>query len=171
MEIRRTNRASGFTLVEFMVAVLISMIAIFAIGVVLIDSPRSFKHSYGRAQCDIVTQGYAARRLFDATVRKSIGASLKVPEDGKWLEVSHFGDEGSTFADRYSLLYVSNGQLNVQRGQLDAKGVKKSQDTWAVCDNVTACTFKQRGRSVRMVLSLEDERSSQTVVCSAVMHN
>jgi hypothetical protein len=171
MEIRRIKNTYGFTLVELMVAMLILIIAISAIGIVFVDSPRSFRHSYGRAYSDVVTQGYAARSLFDKTIRKGIGTSLKISDDGKWLGIFYFGDEDSTLADTYSFLYVIDGKLKVQTGQFIGMGVKNERSTRVLCDNVKDCTFKQRGRSVHMILSLEDELSSQTVVCSAVMHN
>ena len=66
------------------------------------------------------------------------------------------------------LFYTANGNLNVEYGQLDPK---ETLSTETVCGNVSGCMFKQLGRSIQMILKLDNGTQTNTVVSSAVTHN
>jgi len=167
----KSKKAAGFTLVELMVAVLISIIVVFAIGMVMAEGPRGFKDSYERAYSDVVTQSYVAQRFFDATVRKASSSTIVVGDGKDWIEVSYYTNEDVAFPNRFVRIYLANEQLMAQMSQLGTSGDSIAQDRRTICENVSDCYFNTTGRSVHMILKLDDGNSAQTVVTSAVMHN
>ena len=158
----------GFTLIELAVTVVISTIVIIGIGVVLADSQRSWNKMYNRVYSDVATDGYVARKMFDAVIRKASREKLLVDEDGNWLEVYYYADGSSTVIDRYARFYETGGQLNIEYGKLDPREILTTQ---TVCENVSDCVFKGAGRSAQMILTLDNGSQTVTVASSAVMHN
>jgi hypothetical protein len=70
--------------------------------------------------------------------------------------------------DRYARFYAADGDLNFEYGQLDPR---VTLDVETVCSNVSACTFKQAGQSIQMILTLDNGTQTNTVVSSAVAQN
>jgi len=123
---------------------------------------------YNRTYADVVTDGHVATRTFDALMRKAQGEGVLLGDDGSWVEVGYYADEDSAAVDHYARLYEDGGSLNVEHGQLNPRTTLASQ---TICQNVTGCTFRQSGRSIQMILTLNDGTQTNTIVSSAVMHN
>ena len=139
-----------------------------AIGVVIVDGQTGWNTMYDRLYSDVVTDGYVARKKFDVVMRRASRGQSLVDSDGAWIEVYSYASPSSTVVDRYSRFYVSNGDLNLEYGQVDPRSTL-SVDT--VCGNVSACTFQQVGTSTQMTLTLDNGAQTNTVISSAVTHN
>ena len=165
---KRTRAPRGFTLVELMITTVIMIIVGLAIGVVIVDGQTGWNTMYDRMNSDVVTDGYVARKKFDVIMRSASRGQSLVAGDGSWIEVYSYASPSSTVVDRYSRFYVSDGDLNLEYGQLDPRATS-SVDT--VCGNVINCTFKQVGTSTQMTLTLDNGTHTNTIVSSAVTHN
>jgi len=165
---KRPRARKGFTIVELMITTVIMISVGLAIGVVIVDGQTGWNTMYDRMNSDVVTDGYVARKKFDVVMRiANMGQSL-VDADGAWIEVYSYASPSSTVVDRYSRFYVSDGDLNLEYGQVDPR-VTLSIDT--VCGNVSDCTFQQVGTSTQMTLTLDNRTHTNTIVSSAVTHN
>jgi hypothetical protein len=150
------------------IAIAIIIIVVLAIGMVLVDGQRGWSTQYDRIYSDVVTDGYVARKKFDAVIRRASGERLLLDDAGSWIEVYYYADDTSTVVDRYARFYVANDTLNVEYGQLSPKTTLSVE---TVCGNVSSCVFKQAGKSVQMILKLDNGDQDNTIVCSAVTHN
>jgi prepilin-type N-terminal cleavage/methylation domain-containing protein len=168
MNKRKSKAAGGFTLVELVITAAIMSIVALAIGVVIVDGQSSWNVMYDRVNGDVITDGYVARTKFDAVMRKASREKLLLGDSGGSIEVYYYADDSSTVPDRYARFYTSDGDLNIECGQLDPR-TTLSVDT--ICGNVSACTFMQVGRSVQMILTLDNGTQKNTVVSSAVTQN
>ena len=151
-----------------MIAATISMITIFSVGIVLSDGHRGYTAMYDRIYSDVVADSHVARRVFDSVIRKSSSQGFSIDSGGQWVEVCHYADDSSTSLDRYAKFYVSDGDLLVEYGQL---GPKTTLSVEVICNDVSSCAFRYNGRSVRMILTVNDDSQELTTVTSAVMHN
>jgi prepilin-type N-terminal cleavage/methylation domain-containing protein len=158
----------GFTLVEVVISTVLAGIVVFSVGVVLVDGPRGWRVMYDRINSDVVTDGHVATKMFEAVVRKADGENFLVDDNGNWIEVYYYEDEGSVVADRYVRFYEADGELNVEYGKLCPKQTLSVQP---VCGNVSDCVFRVAGRSAQMILTLDDGTQANTVVACGVMHN
>jgi len=158
----------GFTIIELVIAMAVAIIPIFAIGIILSDSQRGWNSMYERVHSDVVTDSYFARKMFDAITRKANWEKITLAEDGSWVEVYYYANDDSTILDRYARFYQAEGDLNVEHGDL---GTGEILTTYTACRNVSNCTFKVVGRSVQMILTLDNGNQTLTTVSSAVMHN
>lgn len=165
---KRQVASRGFTIVELIITALIIAIVGFAIGAVVVDAQSTWNNMYDKMNSDVITDGYIARRKFDTVMRKASSQSYLLDSSGGWIEVYYYASDSSTLVDRYARFYVSDDELNFEYGQL---GPRKTLDVETVCKNVSECTFKQVGRSVQMILKLDDKTQTNTVVSSAVTHN
>jgi hypothetical protein len=160
---------SGFTLTELVASTIIAVIVISGVGILMVDSQTGWNKMYNRAYGDVVTSSYVARSTFDSVTRKADWEKYDIAEDGSWLEVYYHADSNSTVVDRYATFsYDGSSDLAIEYGQLDPKETLSAK---VVCENVTYCVFKTSGRSVQMILTLDDGSQSATVVSSSVMHN
>lgn len=164
----KTTNTKGLTIIEVMVAVLMLGVVILGIGMVLADSQRGWNDMYNRVYSDVVTGGHVARRVFDSTVRKAGKDYISLADDGSWVQVQYYQDDTSTDFDRYARFYVDGEELKLDRGTLDPFA---SLGTTTVCPNVSSCVFSRIGKSVQMVLELDNGSEQLTVVTSAVAHN
>jgi Tfp pilus assembly protein FimT len=165
---KRQTGLKGFTLVELMITMVVMIIVASAIGVVLIDNQRGWSNMYGRINSDVTTDGFVARKKFDAVVRNSSSEKISVDPVGTWIELYYYASSASTVVDRYVRFYEADGDLNVEYGTL---GPKVTLSVKTICSNVSACTFKQVGRSAQMILTLDNGTQTNTVVTSAVTQN
>ncbi len=165
---KRLAASLGFTLVELIIAMAIMLIVVLAICIALVDGQRGWSIQYDRIYSDVITDGYVARRKFDAVMRSASGDKFLLDDAGSWIEVYYYADDTSTVVDRYARFYVANGNLNVEYGQLDPKATLTIE---TVCGNVSNCTFAQLGRSIQMICTLDDGTRTNTVISSAVTHN
>ena len=160
--------AWGFTLVELMVTALIMVIVGAAIGVVIVDGQTGWNVMYDRINSDIAADGYVARKKFDVVMRRASRGQSVLAGDGSWIEVYSYASSASSVVDRYWRFYVSDGDLNLEYGQL---GPRVTLDVETVCSNVSECTFGQTGQAVQMTLTLDNGTRTNSVVSSAVKHN
>ena len=165
---KRPRAPRGFTLVELMITTVIMITVGLAIGVVIVDGQNGWNNMYDRMNSDVVTEGYVARKKFDVVMRSASRGHFLVAGDGTWIEVYSYASPSSTVVDRYSRFYVSEGDLNLEYGQVDPRATLGVE---TVCGNVSACTFKQAGTSTQMTLTLDNGTQTNTVVSSAVTHN
>ena len=165
---KRLTASRGFTIIELLIATAVMVIVVLAIGVALVDGQRGWSIQYDRIYSEVVTDGYVARRKFDAVTRTASRDRFLLDPAGSWVEVYYYADDTSTVVDRYARFYTANGDLNIEYGQLDPK-VTLSTET--VCGNVTVCTFEQLGRSIQMILKLDNGTQTNTIISSAVANN
>ncbi len=159
---------NGFSSIELVVTIAITVIPILVVGFILVDSNRGWHDMYDRIHSDVAEGSYVAAKKFDALVRRASKDTVLLDGDGKWVEVYYRQDGDSTVVDRYAFFYVAGGNLMVEYGQLYPRATLTTQ---IVCKNVSDCVFKQVGQSIQMVLKLDDGTHANSVVSSAVMHN
>jgi prepilin-type N-terminal cleavage/methylation domain-containing protein len=171
MNMVKRNRPAarfGFTVVELMMTMAIMAIVGLAIGVVIVDGQSSWNVMYDRANSDVVTQGYAARKKLDAVIRGASRQRFVIANNGSWIEAYTYESDKSTEVDRYWRFYVADGDLLAEYGQAEPRATL-SVDT--VCENVSACTFSQNGKAIQMTLTLDDGTQTNTIVSSVYAHN
>ena len=151
-----------------MTAVAISVIVLLGISIALYDSQHGWNTTYNRVYSDVVTGGHVAQRAFDAIVRKSSNQWLLIDDDGLWVEVYYYADPNSVLIDRYARFYESNGNLCIEHGNRNPRQILSVD---AICSNVTSCSFHQTGRSLQMILTLDNCRERLITTTSAVLHN
>jgi hypothetical protein len=164
----RTRNRKGLTVIELMLATVFLGLVVLALGMVLADSHRGWIAMYNRVYSDVVTDGHVARRVFDSIIRKASRNHILVDSAGAWVDVRYYQDSSSAVLDRYARFYTSGDDLLVEYGTLDpmeALGTRK------LCSNVSSCAFDRVGKSVQMVLKLDNSSETATVVSSAVAHN
>jgi len=171
MKKKNANR-KGFTIVELMIATGLSSIVIIGIGMLLVDSHRSWNRMYSRTYSGISSDSHVARRRFDSVVRNASTQGILLADDGSWVEVYYYSDPNATVVDRYARFFTYSGldsnQLLIEHGVVQPR---QTLTTETVCDNVASCVFKSAGNSAQMVLMLSDGSETATIVASAVMHN
>jgi hypothetical protein len=123
----------------------------------------------------VVVGSQIAARTFDRIVRKSSIDLSELAADE--VKACYYADSNSLLVDRYSRFYktADGSKLCVEYGQYNGQ-VKPPEYTpegnpIVLCRNVSACSFMQTGRSVQMVLTLDNGREELTMVTSAMMHN
>jgi prepilin-type N-terminal cleavage/methylation domain-containing protein len=166
---KKTYKVSrGFTLVEVMITIAVMSIIVSAIGIVIIDGQRCWQVLHSQINSDVATDGYVARKKFDAVIRKASGEKILIDSNGNWIEVYYYASDFSTAVDRYARFYETDGTLSMEYGKLNPR---ITLGTETVCRNVSDCTFRQAGRSAQMMLTLDDGKQKNTIVTSAVTHN
>jgi hypothetical protein len=138
------------------------------VGVLLVDSQKSWHKLFNSAFSDVVTDTYIARKLFNATIRKASQNGFLIDETANSIEVYYYADDDSTVVDRYARFWKSEDELNLMQGKLDPKETLTVQ---TVCGNVSECLFKTAGRSAQMILTLDNGSQKITTVSCAFMHN
>jgi hypothetical protein len=165
---KKTTTAPGFTIVELMMTITIMMVVGFAIGVAIVDSQRVWRLVHDYTNSDIVSDGYVARKKFDSTIRKASADSISIGENGNWVEVNYCASDSSTTPDSYARFYKTESDLMFMSGKLNPK---TTLNTDTICQNVSECKFRQAGRSVMMIVKLDNGTRQNTIVTSAVTHN
>lgn len=168
----RKRLPAGLTLAELLVATIIVVIVVFALGTTIADGVRGWHRMYGRVYADIRTDSFVARKTFDRVIRKAT-RMYQIDSDGAWLEVYHYSTSSAPAVDRYARFYTASGALLLEYGTWTpgAESPKSRLRTDIVCEDVSSCVFKADGRSAQMVLTLDDGSQSIVVATSAVMHN
>jgi prepilin-type N-terminal cleavage/methylation domain-containing protein len=164
----RPSKLQGFTLVELMITTAIMLVVGLAIGVVIVDGQSGWSFMYDRINSDVVTDGYVARKKFDAVIRDASREKVLLDSAGSWVEVYYYSTPSSAVVDRYARFYVADGDLNFEYGQLQPRATLGVE---TVSENVSSCTFKQAGQSVEMILTLDNGTQTNTIVTSAITNN
>lgn len=162
----------GFTLSELIVVIAIAPIVVLSIGIVLVDSQRGWNQMYNHVNNGVVSDGYVARKAFDAVVRKSSIKRERLGNDNDEVEVYYYNDPASfTELDRYARFYAAGTELLVDYGELNANGNPKGQcQTVTLARNVEFASFSVAGSCVQMTLRLDNGREALTVMTSAFRH-
>jgi hypothetical protein len=168
MNICKTGKTAGFTIVELMIALVVMVITASAIGAVIVDSQKSWGNLYSSINADVVADGYAAKNKFDSIVRKASSEKIDIDSGKQWVKVYYYLNDSSTSPDAYAKFCVENGDLMVKY-YLCSTGVTFDYQT--ICSNVSSCTFEQKGCSLQMILKLDDGTKTNTVITSAVLNN
>ncbi len=164
---KKITSRSGFTLVELMITMTIMIIASLAIGAVIVDGQNSWSNMYDKIHSDIFTDGYVVRKKFDSLMRRASGEKIFIENQNQSVEVYYYSD-GATTTDRYMRFYKSNNNMVLEYGTLSPKS---AINTEIICGNVSKCTFHQVGRSVQLILMLDNGTQQNTVITSAIAHN
>jgi hypothetical protein len=160
---------------ELTVAISLSSIVLFGIGVVLVDNQRGWAGMYNRVNSDVVTDCYIARKTFDSVVRKSSIKLVQLGSSGQYVEVYYYQNPGAnppTDLDRYARFYTEDGLLKVDYGTVD-------EDTWTtiasqtvtLASNVNSALFSASGVSLQMALELDNGKEAMAITCSSMRHN
>jgi len=165
---KKLTASRGFTLIELIMAMAIMIFVVLAIGMALVDGQRGWNNMFNRVYSYVVTEGYVARRKFDAVLRKASREKFLIDPAGSWVEVYYYATDASTDLDRYARFYTAGNKLSIEYGQLNPTSTLSTE---TVCQNVSSCTFEQLGRSIQMVLKLDDGKQTNTVITSAVTNN
>jgi len=178
MERLTLRQSRGFTLTELVVAMIIAIIVIGGIGVIVVDTQKGWNKTYNRVNSGVMADALVARKVFDSLSRKAIVSCVEVGSDGEYIELYYYNDLSSTEADRYARLYVSNGDLEVEYGDLTSgtwslASVAKAgvSETVSLAHDVKSATFSAQGSTVRMLLTLDNGTENAEVVCSSLRHN
>jgi hypothetical protein len=165
---KKSKFRSGITIIEVVIAAAASVIVMVGVGIAIVDGQRGWNRMYSRTYCDVVTDSYVARKMFDTAVRKSSREMYLIDDASQWVEVYYYSSPAVSKVDRYARFSVSSGDLNVEYGELDPRTTSSVQ---TVCSNVSSVSFSGTGTAIQMILNLDDGSQSATVTCSAVMHN
>lgn len=171
---KRIKSASGVSMIELIVSMVIAMIVMLGVGGVLVHQQMAWNRMYNRVHDGLIADGYISKMSFDGVVRKS-SLSARTPQVGAGgddLNVYYYSEWSSDEPDRYGRFYSLGGVLFVDYGQLDADGsLLEADHTERLADNVSSVDFSVIGPCVEMVLDMDDGNDSMTVVCSATRHN
>ena len=165
---KRLTSSRGFTLIELITGTAIMIFVILAIGMALVDGQRGWNNMFNSVNSDVITDGYVTRRKFDAILRKASREKFLIEPAGSWVEVYYYSTDASTVLDSYARFYTAGNSLNVEYGQLNPKSTLTTE---TVCRNVSSCTFKQLGRSVQMILKLDNGKQTNTITTSTITNN
>jgi prepilin-type N-terminal cleavage/methylation domain-containing protein len=168
MATTKKGKLKGFTLVELMISLVIMGISVSAIGAVIVDSQNGWSRLYNRVNADVVTDGYVAKKKFDAVVRKASSETISLDSNKNWVEVYYYSSDSATVIDSYAKFFISGDDLMIEHGTLNPKATSGYE---TICDNVSSCTFDQSGRSVQMFLKLDNGTQANTIITSAVTNN
>jgi len=168
---KRSTRRKGFTLVELMVGVAFLGIVTLSVGIVLADSQRGWIAMYNRVYSPVVTDAETARRTFGSIVRKASKNNIVVDDTGTWVEVRYYQDLTSTYLDQFARFYTSGNELKVTYCSIDTVGEINELLTQTLSSNVSSCVFIPIEGSVQMILKLDNDSETATVVTSVIAHN
>lgn len=171
MKTKKSKRNNGFTLVELMTTLVLTMIIVMTVGSVILHSRRSFLNAYGKANSNIVTDAYAARNVFDVIVRKATATDIIIAKSGKSAFFEYYNSDASTFPDRYTSFYLSGSDFMAEHGSLDIDGNQTVLETTTISSVADSCMFLNNGSSVSMILNLDDSDKEKVVVSTAYAHN
>ena len=158
----------GVTLVELAMASVVATVVLAGVAALLVDGQRGWNSTYNRVYGDVMTDGWIATKKFDALMRRAKAEAFSIDPASSWVEAQYYADDSSVVVNRYVRLFASNGNLTVEYGRLNPKTTLTIE---TVCPNVSDCTFKQIGRSVQMILTLDSGTQNNRVVWSAFLHN
>ncbi|UCH89479.1 MAG: hypothetical protein JSV49_02180 [Thermoplasmata archaeon] len=191
---------TGVTLIELLVTIIAAVILLLGITGILASGIKNFKTMYKRTTSDVIRNGYEARSIFDSIVRKSSvrRCDLSSPRNNAYdqMIVYYYSDPDNFFIiepDRYAQFYLIGSDLvlvqgDVQEGTFSTGPVLINPGPpRVIARNVSFALdvpgiFSYDGRSVQMVLTLDDENPpnppgnkletlKMTITSTAIRHN
>lgn len=183
MQIRKpiNINPAGFTLIELMVTMSISLIVIFGISIYIVDMQRGYGKMYKRVHGGIVSDAYVARKAFEGLSRKAarvytvgaIGTTIELDFWQNYIGQMPLDCHAKFYVDIDTQGPVSPGDPMTYALFLDS-GPVGNPTTSILAHNVTDCAFYRTGNSVQMILTLDDlgdDRDPVTIFSTAVQHN
>ena len=174
MKPNRMAGRRGFTLIELMVTILIASIVVLGVASVMADAHRGYNRMYQRIHGNVITEAYTARMRFDAICRKASSGGVSLDTSIPMLEVYYYSvpnvhGDADLLPDLYAQFYLNGTSLMLARGDIVSGAVIATE---VLATNVTELKFSaDSGRSVQMVMTLDDGRDSITVTCGSMRHN
>lgn len=163
------RRQHGMTLIELMVAVVLGLIVMLAMGILFVDSHKGWLHAWEYVYGDIPSDAKVTDRAFDRIVRRSSQSAASVDPDGQWAEVHYYQTDASNVLDGYTKFYLDGTELKMERGELGDTPTVTGTDVLA--ENVSSVTFVLVGAQIQMRMELDNGRVQTVMTSSAVMHN
>jgi hypothetical protein len=166
--LKNTAKNKGFTIIEMMVGAAAAVIVVLGTAIALSDSQRGYNETYNRVYSDVVTGSHIAQRTFESVVRKSSTQWVQLDSGKNWVEVYYYSDPNSSTVDSYARFYIAENSLYVEYGNRDPR---EALNTETICKNITSCEFQTTGRSIQMILTVDNGREKLTTTTSATLHN
>ncbi len=161
-------KRTGLTLIELMVASALVTMCVLAVGAVFSDSQKAWNTTYTKANSGITLDSQLASKAFEATIRRATCQQYTIDTANQWVEVYYFASDASTTIDRYAKLYVNGGTFVIEHGVFDPR---ETLNTIPICDNVTAFSFTNSGRCIRMRMTLSNGTEDVSFRSSAIPQN
>ena len=165
MSKKDTRLKHGFTMVELMVTLVISLVIFCSISVMVVDGSRWFSDNYNKVNSQPAVESLTARKTFERIIRQASSQNYWVSADA--IEVNYSSAPNSPI-DSYAQFYLDGDNLMLETGTLNPK---TSLTSTTVSSNVASCQFIAAGSSAQMILVLDDGNYRRGAVTSAVMHN
>jgi len=165
------RHSGGMTLVELMVAMLISAIVMVGMGIFMFDTHQGWLKTYKRVHGGVVSDGATTKAAFEKIVRKASHKQYSLPAVDELIVYYYRDWQNSTSLDRYARFYRPLNQQNrivVEHGDI---GSTMNTNSIVLTENVRDVVFRPTPGALQMMLSLSDNSENITVVSTALMHN
>ena len=153
---------------------LIVVVATLGVSGVIASGHTHYVLMFRRAHGAVTNDSYTSRLIFDKICRKARAGTAILDPSGPSLEVWYYSMpnvNGSAYLepDKFARFYLSGTNLMLSTGDI----VSDSDTTTVIARNVTELEFSAPydGKSVQMVMTLEDNNHSITITCGSIMHN
>jgi hypothetical protein len=165
---RHRRRQSGLTLIEVVIAIMLGLIVMLAMGILFVDAHKGWLHAFEYVYGDLSSDAHITDITFDRTIRRSSQLSATVDAAGQWMEVHYYADEASSELDRYARFYLAGTELKVDRGELPDRLLIGTE---VLAEDVSSVTFALLGAQAQMRMELDNGRVQSMMTSSAMMHN
>ena len=168
-----TNRR-GVTLMELVVAILITSIVMLGAAVIIVDAHRGWNSLYQRIHGDVLNDAYYSRMRFDAMCRKADGGIVRLEADVPLIELYYYsvpnvGNVVDLSPDLFVQFYLNGTELIQDIGDIATSTVTSSE---VIARDVTELNFSaDTGRGAQMLLTLNNGQEAITVTCGSTRHN
>jgi prepilin-type N-terminal cleavage/methylation domain-containing protein len=164
----------GVSMMELVVAILISSIVLLGAAVIIVDAHRGWNSLYQRIHGDVLNDAYYARMRFDSMCRKADGGIVRLEADVPLLELYYYsvpnvGSDPYLSPDLFVQFYLNGTELIQDSGDIATSTVTSSE---VIARDVTELKFSaDGGRGAQMLLTLNNGQESITVTCGSIRHN
>ncbi len=181
MKITDCRDRSGFTLIELMVTILISVMVFGGIGLVIADSHRGWNKMYNRNNTGVVPDSYVAGKAFDHICRRAYSLVVVLGGSSDTLTVFYYANPAALppekpepLPDSYARFYLSGTNLMVDYGSLVPNTFNLQSppaSTQKLAEKISSVRFSvpERGPAcTQMMLTLDN---AMTITYSSIRHN
>lgn len=173
---KNKRNKSALTLIEMMIAILVSSIVVLGMGAVLADAQRGYNSMYNRINSPVVVDAYVAKAAFDAIVRKSDMTNVGYNSaNTKTITVYYYSDANDytiLTPDRYATFTADLGdkELTLDVGNWD--GTNKSLlSTTILANDIKDAYFAPNGACIYMMIEVDNGKENLIITCSSIRHN
>jgi hypothetical protein len=172
MVMRNPRGQYGLTLIEVMLATVLSLMVMLALGILFVDAHKGWLEAFEYVYGDVPSDAHVTDITFDRTVRKSSQIHASIDPSGQWVLVKYYKSEASPRLDEYAKFYLDGTQLKVDRGDL-ASDLEPGDfiGTDILAEDVTSIDFALLGAQVQMRMEMDNGRVQSVMTSSAMMHN